>query len=134
MNLTRQLTLLASLTAKLMLAGLATLWVRTKQQPRSKPLFCASKPNSGPTRTVQPWSIIAMADTVECGTPEERINLGTCDRHPSAKAGAMWANYTLALNIGLCGHCDNEHREALADQGFERAWFNMDAYRQGAPA
>ena len=70
----------------------------------------------------------------DCDTPEDRVNLGVCDRHPSALAGAMWVNYALALPLGFCGHCDTQHREALTVQGFERAWFNMGAYRQGAPA
>ena len=136
----RQIALLTSLTAKLMLAGLATCFARVKHARTWKPLFCESTTKTGPQytpRTVQPFATTGMSDDVDCGTPEEgdRIQLGLCDRcNGQTRAGALWVHYGLMLPLELCGHHDRHHRDALTEQGWERARLNMDAYRQGAPA
>ena len=131
--------MLASLTAKLMLAGLATCFARAKHGTTWKPLFCESTTKTGPQftpRTVQPFATTGMSDTVDCGTPEhegERVRLGLCDRcNGQTRAGALWVHYGLMLPLELCGHHDRDHRGALTAQGWERARLDMGAYRNEA--
>ena len=114
MNLLRALTQLCSLSATLLRDATAHLWNHAKT---SRP---STNGGSGSATT-------AMSD---CDTPDiegDRVNLGVCDRHPSAKAVALWALgvYTLAF----CGHCDRQHGPRLTAAGWERDYLNMSAYR-----
>ena len=139
MHTLQQITLLVSLSVRLLFGALETTWAQTKHGTSSTHSHTKSTAPNGLTFTnstgAHSWTT-AMGDTVECETDEatDRVHLGVCDRHPSALAGALWVNYTLALSLALCGHCDRRHLNTLSEQGFERARFNMPAYRQGAPA
>ena len=123
MSTPRQIRLLASLTAKLMLAGLATLWAQTKRQPRWTQPPSVSTPQTGPQytpHTVRPWSTTAMND---------RVDLGLCDRcNGQTRAGALWELDVLVL--ALCGHHDRQHATLLNERGWTRGYLNMPQYQE----
>lgn len=104
MSTPRQIALLASLTAKLMLAGLATCFAQVRNAQTWKPLFCESTTKTGPQytpRTLQPFATHVMAD---CGTPEATRALTITD----AELLSFWrlaADDATQHRASVCGGC-----------------------------
>lgn len=119
MSTPQRLTLLASLTAKLLVAGLATLWARTKQQPRWTQPPSVSTPNSGQPFTGQRWWTTGMSDT-DCGTPEHVTALDITDTD-LVDFWRLAADDAAQHRASACGGCGDKrgrcrHRRANLDE------------------
>lgn len=117
MSTPRRLTLLASLTVKLLVAGLATLWAQTKQQPHWTLPPSASTPANGPTSTAPHWSTTAMSD---CGTPED-VRLHEITDTDLVDFWRLAADDAAQHRAHVCGGCGDKrgrcrHRRANLDE------------------